>query len=190
MCLKQIATTLHHQTEILQSILDSIGEGVVVADENGKFLLFNPAAEKLTGIGATESQQEEWSERYGIFKTDTTTPYSAQEVPLAKAIRGEATTEEELFIRNSEVPEGVFLSVTGRPLKDEKGVLKDVVRRGNVMVFNATQIRRRMRTKPVIILPASKRLQAQMTYSMLPDQNHVSTNNQAYTRNRGRKSQE
>jgi len=59
MSLKQITTTLQHQTEILQSILDSIGEGVVVADENGKFLLFNPAAEKLTGIGATESQQEE-----------------------------------------------------------------------------------------------------------------------------------
>ncbi len=130
MSLKQIATTLQHQTEILQSILDSIGEGVVVADENGKFLLFNPAAEKLTGIGATESQQEEWSERYGIFKIDTTTPYSAQELPLARAIRGEATTEEELFICNSEVPEGVFLSVTGRPLKDEKGVLK-----GGVVVF-------------------------------------------------------
>lgn len=138
MSLKQITTTLQHQPEILQLILDSIGEGVVVADENGNFLMFNPAAEKLTGIGATDSQQEEWSERYGIFKTDTTTPYLAEELPLTKAIRGESTTEEELFIRNSEVPDGVFLSVTGRPLKDEKGVLK-----GGVVVFRDITARKK-----------------------------------------------
>jgi PAS domain S-box-containing protein len=138
MNLKQIAATLQHQTEILQSVLDSIGEGVIVSDENGKFLLFNPAAEKILGLGATELPPEEWPGQYGIFITDTTTPYPAQELPLTKAIRGEETNKVEMFIRNPKLPEGAFLSVTGRPLTDEQGVLK-----GGVVVFHDITERRR-----------------------------------------------
>src|SRR6266851_2792147 len=38
---------LRKQTRILQSVLDSIGDGVNVADEQGRFLVFNPAAEQI-----------------------------------------------------------------------------------------------------------------------------------------------
>ena len=31
---------------MMQSVLDSMSEGLVVADENGKFIIWNPAAEK------------------------------------------------------------------------------------------------------------------------------------------------
>ena len=47
--LKQTANTLRNQTQIMQSIFDSIGDGVVVADESGEFMLFNPNAERIIG---------------------------------------------------------------------------------------------------------------------------------------------
>jgi two-component system cell cycle sensor histidine kinase/response regulator CckA len=55
------------QKELLQLILGSIADGVVVADSGGKFLLFNTAAERLVGIGATDTTPDQWSERYGNY---------------------------------------------------------------------------------------------------------------------------
>src|SRR5438270_12151178 len=49
---------LRKQTDILQSVLDSMGDGVVVADETGRFLIFNPAAEQILGIGATDASPQ------------------------------------------------------------------------------------------------------------------------------------
>ena len=43
---------LRHQTDILTSILNSMGDAVIVADRDGKFLVFNPAAERMFGAGA------------------------------------------------------------------------------------------------------------------------------------------
>ena len=43
---------LETQTLMLQSVLDSIGEGLVAADETGKFILWNPAATRIVGLGA------------------------------------------------------------------------------------------------------------------------------------------
>ena len=80
---------LRQQTQILQSVLNSMGDGVVVADQNGKFLLFNPAAEKIMGVGLTDTNPNQWSQQYGMYLADGVTPYPDADVPLARAIRGE-----------------------------------------------------------------------------------------------------
>ena len=46
---------LREQTRILQSVLDCMGDGVVVADAQGRFLVFNPAAERILGRGRIDS---------------------------------------------------------------------------------------------------------------------------------------
>jgi PAS domain S-box-containing protein len=115
---------LRKQTRILQSVLDSMSDGVVVADETGRFLIFNPAAEQLLGLGAVDAPPDEWSARYGCYLPDTVTPYPPADLPLARAIRGESVTGVEVFIRNPHSPEGVWLSVNARPLHDETGALR------------------------------------------------------------------
>ena len=35
--------------ELLQAVLDQLGEGVVVADELGEIVVFNPAASEIVG---------------------------------------------------------------------------------------------------------------------------------------------
>jgi len=116
---------------LLELILNSLGEGVVVADRDGKFLFFNPTAEKIVGRGAVERFPESWSEVYGIYYTDRTTMVPTDDVPLARAIRGESFDAMEVFIRNPNIPNGVFLSVTGRPLQNRNGELI-----GGVVVFH------------------------------------------------------
>jgi hypothetical protein len=43
---------------------------IVVADQNGKFL-FNPASEKIIGIGSLDIPKEKWADTYGVFWPDT-----------------------------------------------------------------------------------------------------------------------
>ena len=91
-------SALREQTRILQSVLDCMGDGVVVADPNARFLVFNPAAQRMLGHGRIDSPPEEWSRLYEIFLPDRVTPYPVDDLPLMRAIRGEATDQAELYI--------------------------------------------------------------------------------------------
>jgi signal transduction histidine kinase/DNA-binding response OmpR family regulator len=118
---------LEKQTRILQSILNSMSDGVIVADEAGGFILFNPAAENILHCRLTEAPTETWSERFGFHLPDAVTPYPPDEFPLVKAIRGHAVEAADVFVRHSGVPEGLWVSVNATPLRDEEGVLHNGV---------------------------------------------------------------
>ena len=135
---KQAQEETKRQKELLQLILASIADGVVVADSNGKFLLFNAAAEQVLGIGATESTPDQWTDRYGAYLPDAVTPYGSDQLPLVRAMRGENVDAVELFVRNPQVPKGRLLSFTGRPLKRSDGTLQ-----GGVVVFHDITERKR-----------------------------------------------
>jgi signal transduction histidine kinase/response regulator RpfG family c-di-GMP phosphodiesterase len=109
------------QTKILRSVLDNMGDGVLVADEHGKMVLLNPAAEQMVGPGAKEIPRAQWSELFGIYRPGTTSLYPADELPLARAMRGETADGIELYVRNPMRPEGMFANVSVRPLKDDRG---------------------------------------------------------------------
>ncbi len=118
--LAQSEAVLRQQTKILQSILDSMGDGVIVADQSGKTVLLNPAARQMVGPREA-APQAQWSSTYGIYSPDTMAPFPAGELPLAKALQGETVDGIEIYIRNDFRPEGAFISVNGRPLKDDSG---------------------------------------------------------------------
>ena len=134
--LEQTMQKLQNQVQLTDTIFNSISDGVVAADASGTFTIFNPSAERILGIGPIDTTLEKWSEDYGCFFPDRATPFPADELPLARALKGESSDEVEMFIRNPEVPEGVFISVSARPLQDEAGtekggvsVLRDVTHR-------------------------------------------------------------
>jgi len=114
------------QTRLLQSILDSMGDGVVVANSDGKFVLFNPAAEKLLAGGAVEREPGDWAKHYGFFLPDEVTLYPAENVPLARAMRGETVTNAEIFVRPEGCLAGKWINFTARPLRCADDVLGGV----------------------------------------------------------------
>ncbi|MFN0052136.1 MAG: PAS domain S-box protein [Planctomycetales bacterium] len=127
---KRVEEEFRRQTEVLESILRSIADGVVVADQEGNFLQWNPAAERIIGMGPTERPTAAWPNVYGLYALDRSTPFPAEELPLARAMRGEDVTNVQLYICNDHRPDGVFVSVNGMPLRDAAGQL-----RGGVVVF-------------------------------------------------------
>jgi len=118
---KRAESALREQSELLRSILDNMADAVIVADEAERFLVFNPAAERMFGLGATESTSDEWSARYGLFLPDMVTPFPAADLPLARAVRGEEVNHVEMFVRHAGRPEGSWVLINGRPLRYEDG---------------------------------------------------------------------
>ena len=123
---------LETQTLMLRSVLDSMSEGLVAADEQGKFVIWNSAAEKILGMGATDLPSQQWTEHYGLFLNDTVTPFPNEQLPMVRAIRGEVSTTE-MFVRNPKVAEGAWIEVCSGPLKDKHGVVH-----GGVAAFRDT----------------------------------------------------
>jgi PAS domain-containing protein len=102
---KRTDEALRKQTEILHSILNNMADGVVLADENEKPLLFNPAAERIFGQGVTDTKSDAWSQQYGLYLPDMKTPFPTEALPLTQAIRGTAVDKIEMFVRHADKPE-------------------------------------------------------------------------------------
>jgi PAS domain S-box-containing protein len=109
----------------------------VVADLEGCFLFFNREAEQILGIGAQDIKPAEWSKAYGCYLADMVTPYPPDQLPLSRAIRGEVVTDQLMFIKNAMQPQGLWISVNGRPWRDGEGR----IRGGTVVIVDATERR-------------------------------------------------
>ncbi len=112
---------------MFQAVIDSMGDGVFVVDERGSMLFCNKSSEKILGYGLMSMPFEERVRAIGNYRTDKVTPYPAHELPIARAIRGEAVDQEEIFIKNAKRPDGIWISVTTRPLRDSKESLSGAV---------------------------------------------------------------
>jgi len=121
---------------LLQSILQNVNEGVIVAGRDEKLLLVNPAARDLLGIGSTVGLP---TDIFGMYEPDTVTRIRDRERPMARAIRGEVITDLEIFHRNAQSPGGRFLSVNARPMKGAMGQIT-----GGIVSFRDVTGRKRV----------------------------------------------
>ena len=149
---KRLEEQLRESEQQLRAILESMGEGVVVADKEGRFTMFNPVAEMLLGMGAVAGPPEQWSAQYGMFRPGTSEVFPLEETPLYRAMKGEAASEVEIFIRNEFVPEGRYISVTGRPIYDAEGAVM-----AGVVVFRDVSEQRALER---LLMENDKKLQA------------------------------
>jgi PAS domain S-box-containing protein len=120
---------LRQQTEILQSIVKSISDGVCVINDKGEYLLWNRAAEEMVGLRLEEIASVKATEQC-FYWPDKVTPYAPEQLALSRAMRGEVVDDVEVFVRHRQKPEGVFVSFNARPLKDAAGLVC-----GGVSVF-------------------------------------------------------
>jgi signal transduction histidine kinase/CHASE1-domain containing sensor protein len=135
--LREAEAEARRQAGLLGAIMASLGDGVGVVDGNGGFLLHNPAAKSLLGVGDDIDGPENWQEHYGLFRSDGRTPFPVDEMPLVRALRGESSDGVEMVIRNPGRPDGILVSVDGRPLDPSAG------QPGAVAVFHdITELRR------------------------------------------------
>lgn len=112
---KQTEEKLAQQSQLLQSIVDNMGDAIVAFDNSARIFLFNPAAERVFGPGLVQQD----------FQLSPVERWAAPgPLPLARCIRGEAFDDEEVCVRHGEAPDGIWLRMNGRPLRDGRGAIQ------------------------------------------------------------------
>src|SRR5688572_202328 len=87
--LEGLVTELQDQKTLLEATLNNLADGVVVANPDGVLTRLNPAVARILG-GSAEGPPGEAIEVFEYFRPDGCTPFPEDELPLARALRGEA----------------------------------------------------------------------------------------------------
>ncbi len=120
---EQVTTqeALRRQTTILQLILNSMTEGVIVCDAEGGLLLINRSAERLFKLGTPLT-------RLSQIKAMHTSEHSLQsdtrvwhQHPLSRSLAGETVVDYELSLYDRKRALSVTLSHSAAPLRDTDG---------------------------------------------------------------------
>lgn len=112
---------IQRKSELLRSVLDSMTEAVIVSDPDGKLVIFNPAAERLLGIQASDVSVRDFFGRRTIYLSDAKTVFPPEQFPISRALKGETVENLEAFITHPDDPMGSWLNLTGCPLAAADG---------------------------------------------------------------------
>jgi signal transduction histidine kinase/response regulator RpfG family c-di-GMP phosphodiesterase len=134
----RLANQLTRERELLSRILDSMEDGVIALDPEGRVTAFNPRAQKLLGVGPGDLDPSTWTKRCGVFLSDQKTPLPAEHDPLAHALSGKSLKDTEIYVKNSLVA-GVELTAAATPLRDAQSSPI-----GGIAVFRDVTERRRL----------------------------------------------
>ena len=130
MVTNQLETTINNlqaQNSLMDAIFNSISDGIIVANKEGKYVLFNKTAKEIVGQDIENVYTSQASEKFGLFQPESEALYRTDELPLARALRGEEADDAEILIRNQQKPHGIDASISGRPIYDEKGIITGAV---------------------------------------------------------------
>ncbi|MBO9668624.1 MAG: PAS domain S-box protein, partial [Bdellovibrio sp.] len=135
---KKIATDLQHRSMLLDTILGSMSEGMIVIDPEGRFTQYNAAAQRIVGTKIKEVATEISADELGFYDGQGQL-YTPKDLPMNRALYGVEVDDLEIYVRNETHPDGIFISLSSRAIKDIDGgigsalvVFRDITRRKQV----------------------------------------------------------
>ena len=111
---------LYENEQKLRLILENISDGVIVADTNKNVLMANEMANTLFGVEEDEKMTADFSTYYELYLPDEKTVFPSQNLPMERALKGNATDDIDVVFWNPEVQEKKRMLLSGRPILDQK----------------------------------------------------------------------
>jgi PAS domain S-box-containing protein len=89
-------------TQFLEALLTNASDGIVACDADGQLVLFNLAAQAFHGLPPEPIAPADWAEYYDLYDRDGLRNLTKSEVPLFRALQGEAVVSQEMMIRSKQ----------------------------------------------------------------------------------------
>ena len=120
---KQAAQEREEALGQLRAVLDSIDDGVVVADPGGHLLAINPAALAIHGFESLDQVDRRLPEFEDNFEVSDLggRPVPIAAWPMSRALRGERFTNYEVRVRRKDVDKAWIASYGGTPVRGKSG---------------------------------------------------------------------
>src|ERR1700733_13478012 len=84
---------------VVRLVLDTISDGVLVVDADGRVLLCNPALERIVGPGPVGASPTDWAGELQVYRPGVTAPCRPADLTLSRALRGERVEDVEQLVR-------------------------------------------------------------------------------------------
>ncbi len=104
---------------MLTLTVNSMQEGMIAVDISGRLLTINEAAARIFSAADGDNiLSSRWATEQGFYIPGTDTRFRPEDLPLARALRGESGGPEYVLIRNERKPDGCLLSCYFSPMRD------------------------------------------------------------------------
>jgi PAS domain S-box-containing protein len=125
---KSLITTADQPMIPSEKVFDAVPLAIISVDWKGQIQYMNQMARSMLGEPDVHLKLEEWPLKFGLYLDDGIVPYPAQNLALARVLRGEVVEEaEELILRNAANEKGIWISMSAELLRDENGNIDGAV---------------------------------------------------------------
>lgn len=158
--IEELALTAAQRTREMEIVIASIVDGVMVTNAAGVMVLENDASRQLTGrVGSVvHLSLDQHVGVYGARNPDGEM-MRTEDLPLARAVRGETVTEQVLLLRRVDTGDDRFLLCSSAPVRAANGTIT-----GAVAVFrDITQMKQLEQMKDEFVSIAAHELRTPLT---------------------------
>ncbi len=115
-----LLTTMEREREFLKAVLDSVEDGIVACDAEGRLTVFNQATRDFHGLPPQTLDMEDVATHYDLYMADGKTLMTAEDIPLFRALRDEVVQDVEMIIAPKQGNKRRLVA-NGRALYDSRG---------------------------------------------------------------------
>lgn len=126
------------ELKTFKSVINNMSEGVIVTNPLGYFTYYNQAALDIIGSHIHDINFESSVRLLGFHDTNGN-PISKKELPFTTGLQKTLSTDQEIFVKNSKNPEGIFISASNGFFVNQKAetagsvvVMKNITHKKNM----------------------------------------------------------
>jgi PAS domain S-box-containing protein len=125
---RELAHEARRRTAELETVVNSIADGLVIYDQGGQIVQMNRVVERILGQAQQPQEGLSLAERAAQWRVETPDgrPFGPEELPAARALRGETVSGVVMTYRRS-LGEPTWVSVSAAPLRDGDGKIAGAV---------------------------------------------------------------
>jgi len=109
----------NNQTSLFTELVNNMPHSLLVANRDGQLTFCNKIIEPTFGGSIQKVLNKSWIDKFEIYKVDKSYQYTIEDMPIARAIRGEMLVGEKMRIKSLVNNDEVYTRMCAYPIELE-----------------------------------------------------------------------